>query len=333
MKTVGINIAKIILLLFLSLLLASCGAPATEDVQQAAAEPSVSVTATPAPTPTMMPTNTVAPSPSAVPTIAPTPTASITHDHSSMAHASTAPMGAEVRADIKLFMYKPEPIEVAAGTTVVWTNQDDIEHSVTSGSPDATTNVFDSGLFAKDKSFAFTFSTPGEFAYFCTRHNSMGGTVKVTSSAVNAAPPARLVIPAIGLDVKPATVGLDEQGVPVVPRHDVGWYSGSSMPGNTSNVIFWGHVLRWQDTPSVAAPFERLHELPVGAELVITSTDQRERRYRVTEHIRVRPENVVYLLPTSEERITLVSCIGDNVMVSGTLTKEYRLVTIAEPLV
>lgn len=160
----------------------------------------------------------------------------------------------------------------------------------------------------------------------------MRGTVKVTNSAAITSPPAQLMIPAIDLELKPIAVGLDDQRLPIVPRHDVGWFSDSSAPGQGSNVIFWGHVLRWKDTPSVAAPFERLHELPIGADVVVISADKRERRYRIAEQIRVRPENVAYLLPTSEERLTFVSCIGDNVIFSGTLTKEYRLVTIAQPV-
>ncbi len=143
--------------------------------------------------------------------------------------------------------------------------------------------------------------------------------------------PVRLVIPAIGLDMAPVAVGLDEQGVPVVPKHDVGWYDRSATPGQNSNVVFWGHVLRWQDAPDVPAPFARVHELQPGAELIIVTADGRQRSYRVTEQIQVRPDQVQYIDPTPSERVTLVSCIGDKLIVDGTLTKEFRLLTIAEP--
>lgn len=144
--------------------------------------------------------------------------------------------------------------------------------------------------------------------------------------------PVELRIPDIDLDLKPLSVGLDPQRVPIVPKHDVGWYNRSALPGQGSNIVFWGHVLRWLDSPSVPAPFVRLHELRPGASIIIIKTGEREYRYRVTQQIQVRPENVEYILPTSTERVTLVSCIGDKVIVQGTLSKEYRLITIAEPI-
>ena len=144
--------------------------------------------------------------------------------------------------------------------------------------------------------------------------------------------PSRMIIPAIGLDLAPVAVGLDEHRVPIVPKHEVGWFTESAKPGERSNVIFWGHVLRWKDSPKVAAPFERIHELQAGAEITIVTVDGLERRYRVTEQIRTKPEETQLLYPTLAERLTLVSCIGDKVIQQGTLTKEFRLVTIAEPV-
>src|SRR4051794_2455960 len=45
------------------------------------------------------------------------------------------------------------------------------------------------------------------------------------------AQPVRLIIPMIDLDMRPVAVGLDEERVPIVPRHDIGWYEHSAMPG------------------------------------------------------------------------------------------------------
>lgn len=148
----------------------------------------------------------------------------------------------------------------------------------------------------------------------------------------DASQPARIIIPAIGLDLPAVAVGVDERQVPIVPKHDVGWFTGSSMPGERSNVILWGHVLRWLDSPTINAPFERVHELQPGAELTIVTVDGQEHRYKVTQQIQARPEETQLLYPTLSERITLVSCIGDKVIQAGTLTKEFRLVTIAEPV-
>ena len=144
--------------------------------------------------------------------------------------------------------------------------------------------------------------------------------------------PVRIIIPAINLDLEPVAVGLDERRVPIVPKHDVGWFTASARPGERSNVIFWGHVLRWKDSPTVPAPFERIHELVVGAEMTVITADGAERHYRVVEQIQTKPEDTQLLYPTLSERLTLVSCIGDKVIQQGILTKEFRLVTVAEPI-
>ena len=144
--------------------------------------------------------------------------------------------------------------------------------------------------------------------------------------------PVRIIIPAINLDRELVAVGLDERRVPIVPKHDVGWFTASAKPGEHSNVIVWGHVLRWQDSPKVPAPFERIHELQIGAEMTVITADGAERRYRVTEQIQTKPEETQLLYPTLSERLTLVSCIGEKVIQAGALTKEFRLVTIAQPL-
>ena len=85
-----------------------------------------------------------------------------------------------VEAQIKLFQFKPQRIEIKAGTTVKWENGDAIEHSVTSGVPGKPTGNFDSGFFNRSQSFVHTFTEPGTFTYFCMRHNSMTAKVVVT---------------------------------------------------------------------------------------------------------------------------------------------------------
>ncbi len=58
---------------------------------------------------------------------------------------------------------------------------DDIEHSVTSGTPPTPDGKFDSGFFTLGKSYSFTFTQPGDYTYFCKRHKSMTATVRVTA--------------------------------------------------------------------------------------------------------------------------------------------------------
>jgi plastocyanin len=77
---------------------------------------------------------------------------------------------------IKLFQYQPGRVQVVPGTTVTWVNEDDIFHSVTA---DKKEPGFDAPLDGKGKSFRFTFSQPGTYAYHCERHEHMRGEIEV----------------------------------------------------------------------------------------------------------------------------------------------------------
>lgn len=149
-------------------------------------------------------------------------------------------------------------------------------------------------------------------------------------SAVEPAAPARIQIPAIDLDYKPVSVGLDKNRIPIVLDHDVAWYNLSAMPGQGDNIVFWGHVLRFKATPNIPAPFARVEQLKPGAEIIVTTEKGEQVTYRVTQSVQVTPDQVQYILPTGKEQITLVSCIGDKVISNGLVTKSHRLVTIAD---
>lgn len=86
----------------------------------------------------------------------------------------------DMSAAIKLFQFQPKEITVAKGSKVTWENGDDIEHSVTSGTPGKETGAFDSGFFKKGGTYSQTFETAGSFDYFCKRHPSMKGKIVVT---------------------------------------------------------------------------------------------------------------------------------------------------------
>jgi len=143
--------------------------------------------------------------------------------------------------------------------------------------------------------------------------------------------PARIVVDTIGMDRPLIAVGLDERRVPVVPNHDVGWYLYSASPGQGENVVLWGHVLRFRRTPNIPAPFARLKELAIGAPITIYSADGAAHRYVVTEKVLATPDQVEYILPQGRELLTLVSCIGDKVIVENQVEMTHRLITIAEP--
>ena len=91
---------------------------------------------------------------------------------------------------IKGFMFQPNPLHVAAGTTVVWTNEDEILHTVTSGmrtydeqhlQKDVVPGPpgFDFQLDGKGKTAMFTYTQAGTFSYLCTRHPGMDAQIVV----------------------------------------------------------------------------------------------------------------------------------------------------------
>jgi plastocyanin len=73
------------------------------------------------------------------------------------------------------FTFTPQTLTVKPGTTVTWTNKDDIPHGVASAN-----NTFSkSKALDTDDSYSFTFTTPGTYQYFCYIHPHMTGTIVV----------------------------------------------------------------------------------------------------------------------------------------------------------
>ena len=153
----------------------------------------------------------------------------------------------------------------------------------------------------------------------------------VPQPTVLAGDPIRIVIDTIDLDQPLVPVGLDTERVPIVPKHDIGWYFYSAPPGAGENVVLWGHVLRFRDAPEIPAPFARLHELQPGATIALYNEAGQEFTYRVAEQLWVTPDQVNFILPQGREQLTLVSCIGDKIVVDNTVDMSHRLITIALP--
>lgn len=79
---------------------------------------------------------------------------------------------AEVKIGNSTFM--PETLNVVVGTTVTWTNQDNIPHRLVS-----TNGLFKSKVRDTNEQFAFTFDKPGTYSYYCSIHPQMTGKVGV----------------------------------------------------------------------------------------------------------------------------------------------------------
>jgi len=89
-----------------------------------------------------------------------------------MTKAAPAPPAASVQIDN--FTFKAPVTTVKVGTTVTWTNGDDIPHTVVSKDGFFKSKVLDTG----DR-FSFTFAKAGQFGYFCSLHPHMTGTIIV----------------------------------------------------------------------------------------------------------------------------------------------------------
>ena len=72
------------------------------------------------------------------------------------------------------FTFKAPVLTVKPGTTVTWTNGDDIPHTVVS-----KTGVFKSKVLDTGDHFSCTFAKPGQFGYYCSLHPHMTGTIIV----------------------------------------------------------------------------------------------------------------------------------------------------------
>ena len=92
------------------------------------------------------------------------------------------PVYGVIQVEMRNDAFTPQHIQVALGTTVTWTNKDNVPHNVTFSPvvPNANNN-WDSGLLYPGESYSYTFTSRGTFQYHCSEHPfEMTGTVSVT---------------------------------------------------------------------------------------------------------------------------------------------------------
>ncbi len=87
---------------------------------------------------------------------------------------AAAPSASEAAVKIDNFSFTPATITVTVGTTVRWTNHDDIPHTVVSDD-----KTFKSKALDTDEQFTYTFTKPGTYSYFCSIHPKMTAVVVV----------------------------------------------------------------------------------------------------------------------------------------------------------
>jgi LPXTG-site transpeptidase (sortase) family protein len=147
--------------------------------------------------------------------------------------------------------------------------------------------------------------------------------------------PSRLIIPGIHLDAPivqalPSITTIQGQEFRIwdVPAGFLtGWHTDSAWLGQPGNLVLNGHHNVHGQV------FARLIDLDLGDEILVAGQEYAY-HYRVTEKLllpeknqplEVRLENALYILPTSETRLTLITCWPYE-------TNTHRLILIAEPV-
>jgi len=97
---------------------------------------------------------------------------------SSFAAPTSQPAAATTaQVSIDNFSFSPAELTVVAGTSVTWTNRDDVIHTATSSQKPA---LFNSGTLDTDQKYTYRFEKAGTYEYFCKVHPHMTGKVIVT---------------------------------------------------------------------------------------------------------------------------------------------------------
>jgi plastocyanin len=98
------------------------------------------------------------------------------------AFPAASAQAADTEVKIDQFTFAPQRITVKAGTTVTWSNDDDVPHTVAS-----STKLFKSKTLDTGDTFSFTFTTPGAYQYFCSVHPHMTGAIVVEAATGSSA--------------------------------------------------------------------------------------------------------------------------------------------------
>ncbi len=72
------------------------------------------------------------------------------------------------------FSFTPKTLRIATGSSITWTNHDDIPHNVESNDHKFSSPVLDTG-----QTFDYKFTSPGAYPYYCKLHPSMTATIQV----------------------------------------------------------------------------------------------------------------------------------------------------------
>jgi sortase A len=160
--------------------------------------------------------------------------------------------------------------------------------------------------------------------------------VPITPAPGPAEIPIRLVIPSIGLDapVIPAKTksikaagGQEYQQWQAPDEFAAGWHDSSALLGQTGNIVLNGHHNVYGKV------FSRLVDLKEGDLIIVYSADKTY-EYSITnkmilpernQQLDVRMDNARWILPSADERLTLITCWP-------AANNTHRLIIVAKPL-
>ncbi len=112
--------------------------------------------------------------PTEEPTVTPEPTPTTVVEPT-----EPAPTPEPVQVAMVNVTFEPREITVKPGTTVIWTNEDSFAHTITAGTREQPSGLFDSGSVEGGGTFSFTFEETGTYEYFCSFHPGMDGVIIV----------------------------------------------------------------------------------------------------------------------------------------------------------
>lgn len=87
-------------------------------------------------------------------------------------YGEAAPPSERAEVIIEGFAFRPDSLTIAPGTTITWTNQDSVAHTI------AIVGT-ESPILSKGDSWSYTFDTGGTFDYICGIHPYMKGQIVV----------------------------------------------------------------------------------------------------------------------------------------------------------
>jgi len=120
------------------------------------------------------------------------------------------PTADAITVTIANLAFDPAEVTVPTGSTVAWTNNDSVPHTVTS-----VDGAFDSGIFDPGAIFSWTFDQPGSFSYVCQLHPQMQGAVIAEGEPTASATPT-------GVRATPSAAGATPTGSSTAQQADPG---------------------------------------------------------------------------------------------------------------